>query len=77
MEAIQINIEKGIKAPEKGESVWEELLEMEIGDSFLIPKIPHREPVNICRCIKQYGKRVGLRFVHRKTENGYRMWRIK
>ncbi len=48
---------------------------MNVGDSFLIPPGKSRQTVSISA--HRYGKKHGMKFVTRKTPEGYRCWRVE
>lgn len=76
-----IQIEKGVAMPTRNETVgrapkypWSS---MQVGDSFLIPKGTKRTSVDSSG--RSWSKRNGgtVVFASRKTDEGYRIWRVK
>lgn len=54
--------------------------EMKIGDSFLLPKkefATYDQVMKVRTNCCAYGRRNKVKFTVRKTEQGYRIWRIK
>lgn len=71
-------IEKGIPVPKRiergGRSPLYPFKEMGIGDSIFIPGDRSKHPTN---WHGYYAKRTGFKFVIRKVEGGFRVWRVE
>ena len=71
-----IKIDKGVPVPKRSDAniklPWDQ---MKIGDSFLIPA-GIQQP-RIGSMISKASKRLGWKFIQRKTEEGIRVWRVK
>lgn len=48
--------------------------DMRVGDSFLIPASAKRASVTVAA--KRFGDKHGMKFTVRKTDKGYRCWRL-
>lgn len=74
----QIKIENGIQISTQGSisQRWYEIFaKMKDGDSFLIPKMDLVNNVKVAAYT--YGKKHKIKFTVRKTDTGYRCWRVK
>lgn len=71
----KIRIEKGIPMPSNGLEL--PFSEMNVGDSFLIPKEVSAITVRV-RAVQYCTDNVSnVKFSIKKVDNGYRCWRIK
>lgn len=67
-------VEKDVPLPDKYTRHHYPFDEMEVGHSFLAPATCYPAIVSAA---SWYGKRHNKKFSIRKTENGYRCWRVK
>mgnify|MGYP000533667375 CR=1 FL=1 len=75
--ATEYKIETGIAIPKRGASgraLKYPLPDMEIGDSFLVPR---KLKVSVSAAVAYYGKKTGKRFTVQIVEDGVRIWRIE
>ena len=74
---MKITLVKGVKIPEKrAKKTFWPFLQMEIGDSFLVPP----DKIKSCRSAASFwSMKLGRRFTVRSlpNEKGVRCWRIK
>ena len=63
-------VDKGVPIPAIKKSPQYPWLDMEIGDSFWTDKPSAREAASI------WGIKHDMKFVTRKTEGGFRVWRV-
>lgn len=73
-----VRIDKNIPVAQKKTSGRMRLYpwhEMQVGDSFLFPK--GIKPGSCYRCSYTASRTYGKKFVTRKTDEGYRCWRMK
>ena len=71
----EYKIEKNIPFPKVTRSKWSWLLELEVGDSVLIPE---KRVASVRTSVGQIGKMNDMKFSVRTVENGkYRLWRVR
>lgn len=69
-----MKIEKGIPVPSKKTNTVYPLVDMEVGDSFLVET---DMPERVRSAIQMFSAiNIGRKFATRKTDGGYRVWRI-
>lgn len=67
----EFKIEKGVTFSPRGKYPF---LAMEIGDSFFVPANLYRRVISAA---SHMGSRKELKFSFRKTNDGYRCWRVE
>lgn len=72
------NIEKDIPMPKKlygkGKELIYPFLQMEIGESFLVPQ---KKAKSVTQTAYYFTKKTGKKFATRKVEGGKRVWRLE
>lgn len=70
-----VTIDKNVPLPSKGEALSRgyPFHQMDVGDSFLSTE-PDR--TRLASAVHWFGARNGKKFTIRKTEGGFRVWRI-
>lgn len=75
--ATELVIEKGVPVPTpRNRTILVSWADMEVGDSVHFPAAEYRrEQLYQASC--QYGRRNGKKFSVRKTDTGWRVWRVE
>ncbi len=73
---MQYKVETNVPIPSRDRSKYP-FVDMDVGDSFLIPDPTDTERKRVQTSAASYGRRHNKHFVTRTTHDGIRVWRIE